>query len=231
MKDDIQIVKRHEHKYYINYAEYYYLKQLLQTIMEPDLYAKENGEYYIRSLYFDSVDNTDYYTKLAGIENRKKVRLRIYDLDTDKVKLEVKNRFNTSMSKESLTISREEAVKMIGTDASFLDKYSEKPAIRVKNYMINHLYSPKVIVDYEREAFVDNGLGVRVTFDKNIRCAYSDNMFDKTLGLIPVFRDPVMILEIKFNRVLPDHISNVICTGRALNSSISKYCMARGLVG
>ncbi len=231
MKDEMHIVNRHEYKYYINYAEYYYLKQLQQTIMEPDLYAKENGEYYIRSLYFDSVDNTDYHTKLAGIENRKKVRLRIYDTDTDKVKLEVKNKFNTFMNKESLTISRDEALKMISTDTSFLDKYNEKVATKVKNYMLNHLYSPKVIVDYEREAFVDNEHSVRVTFDKNIRCAYSNSIFDKNLGLIPVFRESVFILEVKFNDVLPDFIRNVICTGRVLNSSISKYCMARELVG
>lgn len=231
MKDDIYEVNRHEYKYYISFSEYFYLKQLLQTIMQPDINAKENGEYYIRSLYFDSVDNTDYYTKIAGIENRKKVRLRIYDTDTDKVKLEVKNRFNTSMRKESLTISRDEALKMINKDATFLDIYDEKVAFRVKNYMTNHLYSPKVIVDYEREAFVDKEHEVRVTFDKNIRCGYTDSLFDKTLGLIPVFREPVIVLEVKFNEMLPDFIRNALCTGRILNSSISKYCIARELVG
>lgn len=231
MKDDMCVVNRHEYKYYISYSEYYYLKQLLQTIMQPDLNAKENGEYYIRSLYFDSADNTDYRTKIAGIENRKKVRLRIYDTDSDKVKLEVKNRYNTSMRKESLIISRDEALKMISNDVAFLDKYNEKVALRVKNYMTNYLYSPRVIVDYEREAFVDNDHDVRVTFDKNIRCVYSDSLFDKTIGLIPVFIDPVIVLEVKFNEILPDFIRNVLCTGRVLNSSISKYCIARELVG
>ena len=231
MRDDVYVVNRHELKYYVSISEYYYLKQLLQTIMEPDLNANDNGEYYIRSLYFDSVDNMDYYTKLAGIENRKKIRLRIYNTDTDKVKLEVKNKFNTSIKKESLIIDRDEAVKLINTDTTFLDKYNEKVSTSVKNYMTNHLYFPKVIVDYEREAFVDKEHGVRITFDKNVRCTYSDRLFDKTLGLIPISQNSIFILEVKYNELLPNVIKKMLCTGRVLNSSISKYCMARELVG
>jgi hypothetical protein len=44
---------RHELKYYINYTEYIVLRNTLKALAQLDKYAGENGEYYIRSLYFD----------------------------------------------------------------------------------------------------------------------------------------------------------------------------------
>ena len=224
-------VYRSEWKFYISLSEYYYLKGMLQTVMTPDPNMGEQGQYFIRSLYFDSVDNMDYMTKLSGIENRKKIRLRIYDTNADKVKLEVKNRFNTYMLKESLVISRDEAKEMISGSTDFLNNYDKKVARKVKNVMDNYMYSPKVIVDYEREAFIYPEHNVRVTFDKNIRAAFSDRLFDRELGTTPVIREPVMVLEVKYNQVLPQYIKDVISTARLLNSSVSKYCMARELLG
>ncbi|PWW96767.1 VTC domain-containing protein, partial [Clostridium perfringens] len=74
------IVNRRELKYVISEFDYYKLENLLKKILIPD---KNNGSYgySIRSLYFDSIDNCDYYAKLGGEEVRKKIRLRIYRTD------------------------------------------------------------------------------------------------------------------------------------------------------
>lgn len=231
MGGEISKVYRSEWKYYIGLSEYHYLRELLQNVMAPDPNMGAKGEYYIRSLYFDSFDNVDYFTKLAGIENRKKIRLRIYDTGTEKVKLEVKNRYNQHMLKESITISRRDALGIISGNTGLLDEYDNNVAGKVKTIMQNRLYSPKVIVDYEREAFVYPEHNVRVTFDKNIRAAFSDRLFDEKLAMTPVIREPVMVLEVKFDQLLPDYIKNAVSTARLLNSSISKYCMARELLG
>lgn len=224
-------VYRCEWKYYISLAEYYYLRDMLCNIMTPDPNMGPKDEYFIRSLYFDSMDNVDHESKMAGIENRKKIRLRIYGTDTDKVKLEVKNRFNSYMLKESLVISRNDANEIINCNYNVLDKYENDVARKVRNIMSDELYSPKVIVDYEREAFVYPEHNVRVTFDKNIRAAFSDRLFDPELGMIPIIREPVMVLEVKYDQMLPEYIKNVISTARILNSSVSKYCMAREMLG
>ena len=231
MSEVLYNVYRSEWKFYISLSEYYYLKDMLSIVMAPDPNMGERGEYYIRSLYFDSVDNMDYMTKMAGIENRKKIRLRIYDTSDEKVKLEVKNRFNSYMLKESLVIPKEDALDLINGEFKVLDKYEKKTAKKVKNLMENYIYSPKTIVDYEREAFIYPEHNVRVTFDKNIRGAVSDRLFDPSIGLTPLIREPVMVLEVKYNQVLPSFIKDAISTGRLLNSSISKYCMARELLG
>ena len=39
----------------------------------------------VRSLYFDSLEDSDYYDKLDGVMNRKKIRLRIYEAGSDYV--------------------------------------------------------------------------------------------------------------------------------------------------
>lgn len=231
MAETLLNVYRSEWKYYISLSEYYYLRRLLQNIMTPDPNMGPGGEYYIRSLYFDSVDNIDYLTKVAGLENRKKIRLRIYDTDSDKVKLEVKNRFNSYMQKESLSITRDDALQMIDGNFEVLDGFEASVAQKAKNIMVDNAYTPKVIVDYEREAFIYPEHNVRITFDKNIRAAFSDRLFDPDLLMTPVIIEPMMVLEVKFDQMLPEYIKNAISTARILNSSVSKYCMARELLG
>ena len=231
MSENVLKVYRSEWKFYISLGEYHYLKGLLSGIMTPDPHMEDKGDYYIRSLYFDSADNTDYVTKVAGIEMRKKIRIRIYNTKADAAKLEIKNRYNQYMLKESLTIDRDVAERLIAGDYGTLDNYSDTVARKAKNIMETGIYTPKTVVDYEREAFVYPEHNVRVTFDKNIRAAASDRIYDSDLPMTPLLREPVMVLEVKYDQVLPQFIKDAISTARLLNSSVSKYCMARELVG
>lgn len=231
MNAELIKVYRSEWKYYISLSEYQYLRAVLDNLLTRDPNMGERGEYFIRSLYFDSIDNYDYLTKLYGVRDRKKIRLRIYDTDTDKVKLEVKNRRGSYMLKESLTISRDDALRMIGGDYSVLEGYEDALATKVYGIMTSRSYVPKTIVDYEREAFVYPEHNARITFDKNIRAAAGDRLFDRELCTCPLIREPMMVLEVKYDQVLPGYIKDAISSATLLNSSVSKYCMARELLG
>lgn len=231
MGESVLNVYRSEWKFYISLGEYNYLRSLLQGVMTPDIHMGDRGEYFIRSLYFDSVDNVDYVTKLSGIQMRKKLRIRIYDTETEKAKLEIKNRYNAYMLKESLTIKREDVTRLISGDYSALDGYDSTVALKAKNIMEGGIYTPRTIVDYEREAFTYPEHNVRVTFDKNIRGAASDRIYDRDLVMTPLIREPVMVLEVKYDQVLPQFIKDAVSTARLLNSSVSKYCLARELLG
>ena len=68
-------VSRHEIKFYVNLMQFSRLAQSLKNVMIEDKHNGSNG-YFIRSLYFDTYAETDYYQKVNGIENRKKIRLR-----------------------------------------------------------------------------------------------------------------------------------------------------------
>ncbi len=208
-----------------------YLKDILSNIMTKDQNMGDKGEYFIRSLYFDSVDNIDYCTKMAGTENRKKIRLRIYSTDADKVKLEIKNRYSAYMLKQSLTMKRDDAERMVDGNYAVLSKYDSVVARKALMEMSNHLYSPKVIVDYEREAFIYPEHNVRITFDKHIRGSTIKRLFDPDIGMVPLIQDELMVLEVKYNQILPHFIKNAISSAGIMNSSVSKYCMAREALG
>ena len=57
---------RHELKYLINAGDAELLKERLEHLLEQDAYAI-NGEYFIRSLYFDDYYHSAYNTKLMGV--------------------------------------------------------------------------------------------------------------------------------------------------------------------
>ena len=88
-------------------------------------------------------------------------------------------------------------------------------------------YRPVVLIDYEREAFMLPFNNIRVTFDKDLRKSTTDlNMFT-CRTTTPVFHDPVVILEVKFDRELPTWLGKLFNTLPHTRSAVSKYCLSR----
>lgn len=220
------IVNRRELKYPIGEKDYYKINSLFNKILTPD---KNNGEYgyKIRSLYFDSINNDDYFAKISGDEVRKKIRLRIYDTKTDKVKLEIKRKINISQIKETTTISKEDAIRLINKDYSVLLKYDEI-AHSAYNIMTLGQYQPVVLIDYNRRAYIHNENNIRVTLDSDIRSNEFDfNMFSDDVVMIPAFDHYNALLEVKFDGELFCWISQALVELDTTNCSISKYCSGR----
>ena len=70
-----------------------------------------------------------------------------------------------------------------------------------------NLLRPKVIVDYDREAFVYKPGNVRITFDSHVKSALNSKaLFDMKTPLVGVYEEPGVILEIKYDNFLPKHI-------------------------
>lgn len=221
-------VYRHEEKYFIGQAEYIYLRNIFNTTLRVDTHGKYQGDYWIRSLYFDTAQNKDYYDKIVGVKDRRKIRLRIYCTDSETVKLEIKNRYNQYMLKETVTISKEDALSLIGGDSDVLLKYNSQIAEKVYFLVHADYYKPSIIVDYEREAYTCPINQIRLTFDKNIRTSNAcNNMFDKEISTINIFDEEKIVLEVKYDKMLPKWIRSILSTGIGERSSISKYCLAR----
>ena len=71
---------RHELKYYINRGDYEILSRRLRSCIQQDENAQRNGgEYFIRSLYFDSPFDDALWEKLSGVDERDKFRIRAYN--------------------------------------------------------------------------------------------------------------------------------------------------------
>ena len=78
---------RHELKYLINEGDAALIRQRLDAALQPDAHAL-NGRYHIRSLYFDDYYDTAYLDKLGGFGDRRKYRIRIYNLSDQVIRLE-----------------------------------------------------------------------------------------------------------------------------------------------
>jgi hypothetical protein len=222
-------VYRHELKYYITQADFHLLRNSLSCLLKHDSNAGENGDYYIRSLYFDDYKNTALVDKLSGIENRKKYRIRIYGLSDDFIRLERKNKTKEFISKDSLVLSREEFDMIIEKKFGFLLKKENQLAKDFYYEIKTKKLEPTVIVDYVREAYVHPIKNLRVTFDKVVKTGrYDTSIFNQNVALAPVLPPGTVVLEIKFEKGMPDYLIGVLNTIKASQrSAISKYALSR----
>lgn len=221
------IVNRRELKYPIGEVDYYKVNELFQKVLTPDSNNKEYG-YKIRSLYFDSLNNDDYFQKIDGEEVRKKIRLRIYDTKTNTVKLEIKRKINISQIKETITISKEDAIALINKDYSVLLKYENNTAKSAYNIMTLGQYRPVVLVDYNRRAYIHNENNIRVTLDSDIKSNEFDfDIFSDDVIMTPIVDYYNAVLEVKFDGELFCWISQALAGLDTTNRSLSKYCSSR----
>ena len=82
-------VFREEKKYLISLPEALQACHRLAQVMHEDPHNGISG-YPVRSLYFDTLDDRDFREKAAGVELRRKLRLRCYDPAADFAMLEMK---------------------------------------------------------------------------------------------------------------------------------------------
>lgn len=231
LKVNILKTYRHELKFLLSRVEYEHLRRLLGALLIRDENMKEGKDYYIRSLYFDTPENKDYHDKLMGLAQRRKIRLRIYDTATDKVKLEIKNKENDYSVKETISISRDTAIQLLKGDYHVLAEYDNEVSQKAYFHLSAYGYTPKVIVDYEREAYLLPVENIRITFDKRVRAFKGNGLFEEQNALVGVLAPEYMILEVKYDKYLPAYVENILSSIRMQRMSISKYCMARETVG
>ncbi|NLW70449.1 MAG: polyphosphate polymerase domain-containing protein [Eubacteriaceae bacterium] len=215
---------RTELKYLINTKEFITLRSGISAIFKRDSNSLAQGGYRIRSLYFDDVFNTDYFTKLSGTLDRKKYRVRFYNNDSSFIRMEKKVKKNLSSYKLSAPLTKEQTLRMVEGDFEFM-KDSPYPLLReIYIYNSSRLLRPSVITDYYREAFVFEPMNVRITFDEDLRTGLlSDDLFNPDAALIPVTGKHQTILEVKYDATLPDIAKQVLSCVDKTVMSISKF--------
>ena len=219
---------RHELKYFITPAEMNVLRGVLTPVMQLDPNGNEHNEYHIRSLYFDTINDSALEEKIAGVGNRKKYRIRIYNFSDRVIKLECKSKYGDLISKQSVSIPRELAEQLIAGDPEGLQRIRHPLFHDVFREMRTNLLRPAVIVDYVREAYIHPAEEVRITFDKMLRSGlYSHDLFNREIPTYPVFDDPVEILEVKYDEFLPSYLQSILSGVTAQRSAVSKYTWCR----
>ncbi|MBU5437923.1 polyphosphate polymerase domain-containing protein [Tissierella sp. MSJ-40] len=219
---------RHEHKLYINIGDYYILRSKLKNIMNLDKNSKENGGYFIRSIYFDDINDKALFEKISGVNHREKFRIRFYNNDPSFIKLEKKLKHNGLTSKSSIPISLEECKKILDGDIDWIKSTNRGLLKELYVKMKNELFKPKTIVDYTREAYIYPIGNVRITFDKSIKSGlFSKDMFNVKLPTVDSLDPRIIILEIKYDEFLPSIIADTIQIGERRVTAVSKYALCR----
>ena len=213
---------RHEYKYVIPYGDMLELRNKLEKVLTLD----QGKPYFVRSIYFDSPDDIDYYDKQGGEMIRKKLRLRIYDINSDLAKLEIKGKYDIHQLKESLVISKEISKKLINGDYEDLLLMDNDLAKRIY-VLLQNGYRPKVIIEYDRIAYITT-TSTRITFDYNIKKSNDfDNFYSNDINYIELTNPTDVILEVKFDRFLEPYISKILEKYTSRYQSVSKYVMGR----
>lgn len=228
-KSRARTVLRQEHKFLITEAQFRQYSVMLSKVVHKDEHSGADG-YWVRSLYFDTFGDYDYFTKMDGIDSRKKIRLRIYNTDSQFALLEMKQKQSTFQMKRSIKIKRDDAMQMCSGIYTPLLSYDDPFALECYTLMKTRGYRPKAIVQYKRVAFVACGNDTRITFDREITATESSfDIFSKKLCLYPVMDPFQTVLEVKYNGFLFSYIKDIIRQLDKCATASSKYCMARSV--
>lgn len=225
---DANLKFRNELKFYMNYHQYYTIRQRLRHVMQSDPNVGETGEYHIRSLYFDDAANTALSEKLGGVRDRAKYRIRIYNVEDNVIHLEKKIKFKDYIAKVKESLTREMYDEIVGGNYEVLNVPGKPLLLEMRDQMKNKLLKPKVIVDYIREPYICYNGNVRLTFDKELRTGlHSTDIFNKNLETVRALDDNRMIFEVKYDEYIPEYIADAVQLEGLHRQSASKYVICR----
>ena len=199
----------------------------LKNVMTQDIH-QEGDCYEIRSLYFDDLWDRCLDENEAGVDRREKYRIRIYDPRSDVIHLEIKEKNRGLTKKRACDLSREECLAIMEGELP-LKTDSRAPLNSLQLQMRCARMEPKVIIAYERTAFVHPSGNVRITFDRNIMASRNREEFleDRVSGMVPVLPAGMHVLEVKYDEFLPDTIAQQLEIGKLRKTAFSKYYLGR----
>lgn len=218
---------RAEDKYSCSNNELFLLQSRIDSILQADSNQYSPEGYSIISLYFDDLYDTHFQDAIDGNSIRRKYRIRIYNNSFDTIKLEVKFKQYNRVMKKSKTISYSDMCTLLDGNPIDCTNSPDDPATLFNFAIKESCLRPKVIVAYERKAYVFSSGNVRITFDRNIR---SSNLIQKfgNPDLIYDFPDERnAILEVKYDEFLPGFIAQLLELGNMQQISYSKYRICR----
>ncbi len=196
----------------------------------------EERGYTVRSLYLDTASLRYYHEKKAGIQVRRKLRVRGYNYHKagDWLFLEIKRKVGGKIRKNRAPVSFENLTSLFATGD--VDRYiqtsdhyphAHDDAHRFFYHVYRYNLRPTHLTVYEREAFLGRfDATLRVTFDRNLRGGSYPSLGEiyQEAGLREVFPGH-FIIEVKYNTRFPAWLKTVLGRYGLRNEALSKYCL------
>jgi len=216
---------RNEWKYCCTNTELAAIAAKLDALLPKDEHTGNGGRYSVHSLYFDDIRNTCALSTEAGDASRFKYRIRYYDQDPSFLRLERKEKLDGGCHKDSCRLTQEEYAELFGGNMSPFLFDADRPVLRrFAQDALRRYFTPRVIVDYERIAYVEPIANVRITMDYNISVSGpAEGFLTGDYTRIPLMKKNQHILEVKFDEILPAYIKQCLYDCQLRQSSFSKY--------
>ncbi len=223
---------RHELKYTCSQAQLALLGNRVKGLLELDAHVEADRPFYtIRSLYFDDYDNTCFYENENGTDPREKYRIRIYNGDGSRIRLERKQKVRGKTRKQSCPLTKEQCQAFMEGKGLPMREFADQPLLLQQFLAAWHtrLLRPKIIVEYERVPYVYPEGNVRITLDQNISSSKEVARFlePELAGKRPVMPKGQQLLEVKFDEYLPDFIYRSLALENLQQTAFSKYYLCR----
>lgn len=223
---------RNEWKYICHESDLKIIGNKLGEVLRCDEHASDDGKYTIKSLYFDDYNNTCIFDNDAGLGKRYKWRIRYYNNNPSKLSLERKEKNKGLCRKLSCPLTIDEYYKIV--NGSAYDVLQNTEFDLLKKFcvdIVTKMFAPKVIIEYERTAYVEPISNVRITMDRNI-CASNqiDRFIDGTYTKTPLQESNTHVYEVKFDDILPSYIKQAAYTKTLKQITFSKYYLSRSFL-
>ena len=235
LENKTESFSRYEFKFLLNKKKAEQIENEIKNfmILDPNAEKNINKKYFVRSLYFDTSDYSNFYDKVDGIKLRKKFRIRSYTDNQKKdsnIFLEMKGRKNQKTYKLRTLIKHEHLSSFIEKKNLFslLEFYSKKN--KVVNDFIYESYKkniePKVVIDYYRRPYINKfGLLFRLTFDTDLKTFQGNDIFNGRNNNFKECSSGKTILELKFERSIQPWFHRIIQNYNLMRLSISKFAI------
>lgn len=220
---------RVENKYNCSENELQILQYRLSGILSADSNESHPEGYSIVSLYFDDLQDTCLTDTVDGVELRDKFRIRIYNNSLDVIKLEVKSKKDGYIYKKSKTITKEQADALMRGECIEDSASMEDPATLFNLAIRTRGLRPKVIVAYERKAYVFGPGNIRITLDRNVRASNRVGSFGTEDISYDFLNTYDKVLEVKYDELIPGFLLQLLELGNMQQTSYSKYQLCREL--
>ena len=223
---------RHELKFLISSDTFLRLYYRLRPLLHHDSHGDGEGGYGIRSLYFDDDAKRGIFEKLAGSDPRYKYRVRIYNNSDQVIRLEMKVKSGSLSRKHGCALTKDMTDQLLAGDAEMLFSAFRDSGKADQQTLLGRFYTdwqtrllrPALLVDYHRLPLLWPDGNVRITFDRHLATGlYRQDLWDPDAALVPVLPPDMVILEVKYDRFMPDFIRDALGLSGAMPLSVSKY--------
>ncbi len=219
MKAEKYVISRSEIKYKLSYEQFCLVKKEVEARLPEDEY----GETSIQSLYYDTNTFLLIRNSLEKPLYKEKIRARSYGIASPdkKIFLELKKKSNKVVFKRRISLKEIELSRFL-QDENYKNDTQIAKEIKYFCKFYKDL-KPSALLIYDRVAYHDINLDLRITFDKNIRYRTYDLNLCKGLYGEVILPNGEVMMEIKSVGAYPRWLIDLLNSNKIYKTSFSKY--------